>query len=674
MKATRLTLISMFAAAGIAGCGGGGGEPAPPGPPAPPLPPPPPPPAPSLVEYAATFPRMPTNASEVAQLTGQEPIFASGTPYNDVEYTMFDTAYIEGETSGYDTFMPVDPSLEFPGADRVHVIVAVNNLDLDQAYDSQPGDRIILGDQRGGRPYFLRGENGLDDDYLVLANFDYSEGRIDLAGSPEDYELVECTAVLGCTSTGNFLFHTAGEEPDLVAFIFPCDDTIPPISGAQPRDPRALCNTDGELSLDDEDQFNFDAPPQTAIAYSAPAFQFGGAGLEIVSGAALDHEGDAYILGQSDLVGDTGPGGNAVFVTKVSQAGEEVWTWSLNLVDGSLLFDAVADEHHLYVAGRTQGALPGETNQGRWDAILLKLRLSDGELVAQSQHGGSGLDGYGNIILDGAGSIYVSGQGSETGSPGTDPAYLIARYRSADLSNVWRHYPTPVAPGPVLVSEAWGGISLRRSATGDPEALTVAGWFMTQGGADAFIETFEDLDAPEPRLAASTVISSPGSQADWILDTDTAPDGSVYAAGFTTGDLDGLQSGQGDIFVARLNPDLTLERIVQRGTGWSEALRKGALLPDGSFVVAGYSHGDLSGSNADRSRRTADVIVNRYGPDLALLSETQIGTAAEERAFLAVSQNRVAVAGMTEGAIARANNGSFDAFLLRLDPDSLQQE
>jgi hypothetical protein len=39
--------------------------------------------------------------------------------------------------------------------------------------------------------------------------------------------------------------------------------------------------------------------------------------------------------------------------------------------------------------------LPGFTNAGRWDGILLKLNLSDGQIVATNQWGNAGIDGYG---------------------------------------------------------------------------------------------------------------------------------------------------------------------------------------------------------------------------------------------------------------------------------------
>ncbi|MEM6264240.1 MAG: hypothetical protein AAGI38_17125 [Bacteroidota bacterium] len=109
----------------------------------------------NLKDTAATFPPMPRDAAGTLQVNG--PVggvtFGSGTPYNDLEYTLFDTDYMEGETNGYDTFYPVDPSDVFPGADRVKYVRGVNNLDLDASYSGQKGDRIILGTAEFNYPF-----------------------------------------------------------------------------------------------------------------------------------------------------------------------------------------------------------------------------------------------------------------------------------------------------------------------------------------------------------------------------------------------------------------------------------------------------------------------------------------------------------------------------------------
>jgi hypothetical protein len=83
-----------------------------------------------------------------------------GLPFNDLEYTVFDTDYIDGETNGYDTFMPVDPSEPVPGADLIKITNTTGSSDLDSTYSGQGGDRLVLGTAEIASPFFLRGRGG----------------------------------------------------------------------------------------------------------------------------------------------------------------------------------------------------------------------------------------------------------------------------------------------------------------------------------------------------------------------------------------------------------------------------------------------------------------------------------------------------------------------------------
>jgi hypothetical protein len=615
---------------------------------------------------------MPKELVQLFEITGQRSLtFGSGLPYNDLEYTLYDTDYMEGETNGFDIFMPVDPSSEFPGADRIHIIKAVNNVDLDEAYSGTKGDRIILGTAEIDRPFFLRGQDGLDNDYVAISNFDYDFGYVQLQGERSDYELVYCGEE--SASAGYYLFYTAGEAPDLIAFLFPCDDLALPISGAQPRNPRALCNESGTLSLDNPAHFRFAEPLSTTVAEPDGLAQVGGPGKEIIGGLTLDADGNTYLFGMTDgnLDGQT-EADNEIFVQQLRPDGSAGWINEIALPDGSLIFDAVTDSAFLYAAGRTLGALPGFRNAGRWDGILLKYRLRDGELVATDQFGNEGLDGYGNIVLDDAGNLFVSAQGSPAGMGGTDSDYLLAKHRTTDLGNVWREIIAPDMPDRVIVSEAWGGISYRPGAAPGDGTVITAGWYMSLGGANAFVERWEELNEAMPTRTAATRINSPGSEADWVLDHVVDEAGHVYLIGFTSGTLGERDLGEHDAYIARLDPDLTNPQFVQLGTERSDAYRKVARDAAGNLYAVGYTYGDYAGQNADRERESGDIIVDKFSPDLELLESRQFGTPHEDRGYLRQFGDGVYVGGMTEAAMVATSGGSFDGFVVRLDTAELR--
>ena len=408
-----------------------------------------------LVAAARSFPAMPRGTAELAPYVDGLPTFSSGAPFNDLEFTVFDTDYMDGENSGYDVFMPVDPSDPNPGSDFVKYIKTALNPDLDASYGAAQGDRIILGTAEIEQPFFLRGPNGVDDDYAVVQHFDYAFGHIQLHGTRDDYQLLRATAADDSVATdGYYLFYVgalATSGPDLVAFVFECDDLAQLISGQFPRNTEALCNASGELSLDDAAQFRFAEALPTTIALPDGIAQFGTSGKEVVSGLTADAEGNTYLFGltDGDLAGGGGPleTPNVVFVTRVDVDGTVAWTTQLPLSDGSIFKAAATDGEHLYAAGRTLSALEGFTNGGRWDGIIVKLRLADGAVVATDQYASPGIDGYGNAVLDGAGNLYVSAQGAlpsgSAGQGGTDREYLVAKHGTDDLANVWRVIEAP---------------------------------------------------------------------------------------------------------------------------------------------------------------------------------------------------------------------------------------
>jgi hypothetical protein len=622
---------------------------------------------------------MPKESVELAVLRGGTSLtFSSGLPFNDLEYTVFDTDYIDGETNGYDTFMPVDPSLPVPGADQIKLITTTGNVNLDSTYGGQRGDRIILGTAEHPSPFFLRGSDGIDNDYAVITSFDYSFGHIQLRGTAADYGLVRCTTSEGCKTDGWYLFHTASVTPDLVAFIFRCDDLPGTAGGNQPQTSKAMCNTSEALSLADGNQFRFATPVSTTVALPGQV-QFGTAGKEVVGGVTSDAAGNQYVVGLTDGSFNGGAAtDNRVFVARVNADGTRGWTQEMSLPNGSLLFDAATDSEHVYAVGRTLGALPGKTNAGRWDGIILKIRMTDGALVASSQWGNAGLDGYGNVVLDDAGNLYVSGAGSAAGGDGgTDPFHLVAKYRASDLVNVWRQIVEPVYPnGQVIASaEAWGGLSYAPGPAPGQGRLVAGGWFMGSGNggisAQAFLEVWTDLHLAVPARAAATVIAAAGVQADWVMDNAVDSAGNIYAVGYTSGSLQGTARGQGDAYIVKYDANLQNPVFRQLGTAQGDAFRRVAIDAAGNLYAVGYTYGDYQGANADTAKRSADVIVQKFDSALNPAAALQFGTPHEERSYIHLRGSTLYLGGMTEAALAGANAGSFDGFVVKVDAQTM---
>jgi len=623
----------------------------------------------ALLAQARSYPAMPRETADLIPFLGSLPTFASGAPFNDVLYTLIDTDYIDGENGGYDTFMPVDPSDAFPGADRVKLVRCALNTDLDVVYGAARGDRIILGTREHPRPFFLKGPDGVDNDYAVILHFDFVHGHIQLKGQPADYALIYGSRAEGCATDGWYLFYTADGAPDLIAFIFPCDVLVPAVSGNPPRNPNPYCNADRSLSLTNSAQFRYARALPSQPVVSAGIRQVGGSGKDLVLALAVDAQGNSYLVGNTDSNFDGGPEvGNEVFVAKIGAEGKVIWVRELPVGEGTNLKAVATDTEFVYVAGRTLGSLPGFTNAGRWDGILLKLRLSDGVIVAMDQWGNAGIDGYGNLVLDGAGHLFVSAQGSPSGPATTDNAYLVAKHRTSDLGNVWRMIdPIPV-PGFAASAEAWGGLTFVPGTSPGEGRLIVAGWYMAISGADAFAAIYENLTSPTPTRPHFALLAATGQRADWILDSAVDAQGRITFVGYTTGNLQGTHQGEGDAFIVRYSPTLANPVIRQFGTPRSDLANSLEIDAEGNLHVLGYTYGNYDGGrNADPSGMTGDLFVQTFDANLNPIRSRQFGTPGEDRGFMKLRGDTLYLGGTTEGSLTGTNLGAFDGFVLTLD-------
>ncbi|OAV46253.1 hypothetical protein A3850_018530 [Lewinella sp. 4G2] len=631
-----------------------------------------------LLQYAATFPPMPRGATQLATVTtSEDDLFttSAGSPASDLEWCVFDSDYMDGETDGYDTFYPVDPSEDFPGQDRVKIVETVSQLQTSETYGGANGSRIVLGIAEKPFPFFYRGDDGIDNDYYVIQHFDYRNGHIQLSGEASDYRLVQASAADGVRTPGWYLFYTADGEIDLIAFIHNCDD---PAADQPAQLAAAFCNAGRQLSLTNPVQFRFATPvsatPEFPIAVGA---QIGGAGKEVISGSCTDPSGNVFVFGltDSDLDPTSVKVRNEFFVAKMNEDGTVAWTTEFPASESSLIFDATADDDYVYAAGRTFGNLPGFTNAGRWDGIILKIDNQTGEVVDWTQFGTSVIDGFGNITLDDAGNLFVSGAGAPQVLMGIgDPYFLVAKFDAATLDLIWES-PETVLPNTQRAAESWGGITYLPGATPGNGKLLLGGWFIdnTAGpvGAQGFLALYDQLGGNGPRRIETATIGSPGFRADWVWGSTADADGNIYAAGYTTGNLAGAPGGEGDAFIVKYNPDLGNPRFVQIGSDKSERFRSIEIDDLGNIFVSGHTYGDLAGTNLDDSGLTADVVIYKFDSDLQELERRQFGTDREERGFLSLFADRVYVGGMTEGSMRDGNLGSFDAFIVTLSTDDL---
>jgi len=136
--------------------------------------------------------------------------------------------------------------------------------------------------------------------------------------------------------------------------------------------------------------------------------QFGGANFDAAVGVAVDASG-VYVAGNTEgaLPGQTSAGPRDVFLRKYNFDGNELWTRQFGTSDDEIARAVAVDASGVYVAGRTGGALPGQTSAGSGDAFVRKYDV-DGNEIWTHQFGGSGDDEARGVAVDASG-VHVAG-------------------------------------------------------------------------------------------------------------------------------------------------------------------------------------------------------------------------------------------------------------------------
>ncbi|MCH8047615.1 MAG: SBBP repeat-containing protein [Planctomycetes bacterium] len=179
------------------------------------------------------------------------------------------------------------------------------------------------------------------------------------------------------------------------------------------------------------------------------------------------------------------------------------------------------------------------------------------------------------------------------------------------------------------------------------------------GGRDAFISKYDSSGALQwtKQLGTTSLDQSHGVSADGL--------GNVYISGWTEGDLDGVNAGSGDAFISKYDSSGALQWTKQLGTTDFDASYDVSADGLGGVYISGFTDGDLDGVNAGG----ADAFVSKYDSSGTLQWTRQFGTASPDTAIgvSADGLGSVYISGKTEGGLEGVNAGSLDAFVSKYD-------
>jgi hypothetical protein len=446
----------------------------------------------------------------------------------------------------------------------------------------------------------------------------------------------------------------------------------------------------------------------------------GGIGSDNAANAiAIDQSGNAYITGQTTsldfptqhaLQGTSGAPFDA-YVAKIDPSGSTlIYSTYFGGGGDDVGFGIAVDASgQAYITGKTtssnfpttQGAYE-TAYSGDTDAFVAKFNATGSALIYSTYLGGTGSDVATGIAIDPSGTAYISGFNYAHGFPTTPGAYQQSSNGPYDAF-ITKLNPT----GSALVFSTYIGGTGDDYATGIAiDSLsnvyvvgqTISKDFPMQnalqpifgGYYDAFVAK---LNPAGSALIYSTYLGGKDWEAAFAIAVDGA--GNAYVTGDTNsidfkttpGAVQTIYGGNGDAFVAKINPSGSLAYSTYLGGGGAERAfaiavdQAGSAYVTGSNVNADFPQKDAMQANVNPD--SFEAFVTKLAPDGgSLVYSTYLGGIGNDLGLgIAVDRlGSVYVSGVSQspdfptsvGAFQETNaSGVYDGFVVKIAAPSI---
>jgi len=386
-----------------------------------------------------------------------------------------------------------------------------------------------------------------------------------------------------------------------------------------------------------------------------------------------DTSDNAFIGGYTgaDLDSETLIGNNDIFLIKYSSAGVQAWSKLLGSSENDYLEDmATTAADDVLSAGYTYGVLPGESNEGGVDMLLIKT-APDGTTTWEKQFGSSEDDYAYGVTTDTANNIFIAGltygsfPGAGTTLSGTKDLVLLKL--DIDGTQLWARQISNDEDDSYTAVNGVFGISVGTDAAGNVYASGFTTGALTDqtnsGGYDLFVVKYNSAG---DQLWIKQVGSA---ETDKVKDMQVTTAGDVYLTGTTDGSLDGTtNAGEEDLFLIKLDTSGVVQWTRQVGTDESDNATGITLDSSGNILLTGYTSGDLEGDVIGGS----DLIIMKYDSAGNLQWTKQLGTTSSEisRAIAADTADNLFITGFTYGELDDESNsdGVYKSFISHYTP------
>jgi Beta-propeller repeat len=561
------------------------------------------------------------------------------TPGSDIAIAFQPNQIIWGRT-GNDTIVGYNTTNDVLG--QITFDFMVGDIEIPLLVDPTPRNwrnKFVLGDWQksyyaNGNPFLL----GLND-FALIVDFEPTLDTIQLNGKSSDYQVFEF-------GFGSAIWH----KQEILPGLF-----VPDIV--------AIIPTTG---LDLNATYFKYAGSAPAAALLPKAKQMGTTGFDMGNSITVDKYGNVYVAGAtSGGLGGPNQGNRDIWFAKYDPKGNEIWRQQI----GSDNFDfpfgiAVDGKGNVYLSGSTQGNLGTLSGDVLSDAWVAKFD-QNGDSVWLRQFGNTGyfahnaysidVDKKGNIDISGV-SVKFTPEGSSL--PNTADTW-VARYDTDGNQKWFKQFGTP--NDDTAFDESYA-ISLDKKGNAYTAGFTTGAIGSNAYGGlyDAWIAKH---DVNGNKIWAKNIGSA---DYDWAWGVDTDKKGNVYVTGWTLGNLGGTNLGSFDAWLAMFDKNGNQKWIQQFGTSGDDQAFGVKVDSDDNIYVTGYTNGAFAGNT---NQGEYDGWVAKYNVHGEQKWVQQFGSAGTEQAYdITVAKNdHVYVTGITDGSLGTANQGSFDAWVVKLD-------
>jgi hypothetical protein len=326
---------------------------------------------------------------------------------------------------------------------------------------------------------------------------------------------------------------------------------------------------------------------------------------------ATDASGDVYVTGstQGGLDGNILTGTEDFFLIKYDATGTKLYTKQLGEVGADTSGESVATDANgnVYVTGTTQGNLDGNTLTGTTDFFLTKYDPTGTKLYTR-QLGVAGVDTIGSsVATDVSGNVYVTGktQGNLDGNTLTGTTdFFLTKYDATGARLYTKQVGAPWygTSGSSVATDANGNVYVTGSTQGHLDGNTLTGI------TDFFLAKY---DVTGTKLYIQHLGVAGANTYGASVATDAS--GSVYVTGFTDGGLDGnTLTGPSDFFLTKYDAAGAKLYTRQMGVAGAYTYTNGysvATDASGSVYVTGSTEGGLDGNTLTG---TTDFFLVKY--------------------------------------------------------------